>query len=137
LAALRDGAGIQSAECKSSAADQCLHFGNLRYIEIMDIDATLKALSNPHRRLMLDWLRAPREHFPAPLPEHADLPGACATYVYEKSGLSQATVSQYLGQLESAGLIKRTRHGRWTFFSRDEDAVASALDALKATLGVS
>lgn len=103
----------------------------------MDIDTILKVLANPHRRLMLDWLRAPREHFPDPLPEHADLPGACATYIYEKSGLSQATVSQYLGQLESAGLVKRTRHGRWTFFNRDEDAIKDALDALKSTFGVS
>lgn len=101
----------------------------------MYTDEILKALANPHRRLMLDWLRSPREHFPPPLPEHADLPGACATYIFEKSGLAQATASQYLSQLESVGLIIRTRHGRWTFYRRDEAAISCALETLKSALG--
>ena len=101
----------------------------------MQIDLILKALANGHRRQMLEWLRNPRAHFPAPLPEHADLPGACATYIFEKSDLSQATVSQYLHQLEHAGLIKRERHGRWTFFSRNEAAIAEAMNMIRSAVG--
>lgn len=101
----------------------------------MEMDLILKALANPHRRQILEWLRSPRAHFPPPLPEHADLPGACATYIYERSGLSQATVSQYLSLLEHAGLVRKERHGRWTFFSRDEEAIARALSALAVEIG--
>ncbi|MEM9732932.1 MAG: helix-turn-helix domain-containing protein [Pseudomonadota bacterium] len=103
----------------------------------MNIDDTIQALANPHRRLMLAWLKRPREHFPPALPEHAHLPGACSTYIFEKSDLSQGTVSQYLAQLERAGLIVRSRHGKWTFFHRDEAAITKAFGALRSELEVS
>lgn len=101
----------------------------------MNTDEITKALANSHRRLMLKWLKDPRAYFPPALPEHANLPGACASYIYEKSELSQGTVSQYLSQLERAGLIIRSRHGKWTFFHRDEAAIAQALDAIKSDIG--
>ncbi|MGL4320136.1 MAG: ArsR/SmtB family transcription factor [Paracoccaceae bacterium] len=114
-----------------------LQIDKLQYNELMDVDLILKAIANPHRRQMLAWLSKPRAHFPDPLPEHADLPGACVSYIYEKSVLSQATTSQYLHQLEQAGLITRSRHGRWTFFHRNEAAIAQALEALRTQLGAS
>lgn len=101
----------------------------------MNTDEITKALANAHRRQMLKWLKTPRAYFPPALPEHADLPGACASYIYEKSELSQGTVSQYLSQLERAGLIIRTRHGKWTFFHRNEAAIAAAFNAIKADIG--
>lgn len=101
----------------------------------MNIDEITKALANTHRRMMLKWLKEPRRYFPPALPEHAKLPGACASYIYEKSELSQGTVSQYLSQLERAGLIIRSRHGKWTFFHRDEAAIAAAINALRSDIG--
>ncbi len=101
----------------------------------MDVDEITRALANAHRRLMLKWLKEPRTYFPPALPEHEDLPGACASYIYDKSELSQGTVSQYLSQLERAGLIVRARHGKWTFFHRDEAAIAAALNAIKVDIG--
>lgn len=103
----------------------------------MEIDTVLKALANPHRRQMLEWLKNPRAHFPDPLPEHDHLPGVCASYIFEKSTLSQATVSQYLQLLVQAGLVQKSRHGRWTFISRNEAAIAQALQNLTATIGAS
>jgi DNA-binding transcriptional ArsR family regulator len=92
----------------------------------MNEDLILKALGNPHRRKLLEWLAAPRLHFPPPLREHEHLAGACATYIFEKSGLSQPAVTQYLQMLEAAGLLNRERHGRWTFYSRNEGGIALA-----------
>lgn len=103
----------------------------------MDVDEITKALANPHRRLMLRWLKDPRAHFPPALPEHAEIPGACASYIYQKSELSQGTVSQYLTQLERSGLIVCSRHGKWTFFQRDEDAIAKALATIKSDIEAS
>lgn len=101
----------------------------------MQIDLTLKALANDHRRQILFWLKDPAAHFPAPLPEHAHLPGVCTGYLPDKSGLSAPTVSQYLGLLEQAGLVTRHRHGRWVFVTRNEDGIAAALSALEDLIG--
>ena len=103
--------------------------------QIMEVNLVLSALANPHRRQILDWLRAPRRHFPPPLPEHRDLPGVCASHIFEKSELSQPTVSQYLQILERAGLLRRRRHGRWTFYSRDEAGIAQARALIDDLLG--
>lgn len=100
----------------------------------MKIDQVLKVLGNAHRRELLAWLKNPRENFPPALPEHKDLEGACATYIYQKSSLSQATVSQYLNALENVGLLKRERHGQWTFFSRDEAAIKQASQMIEQAL---
>jgi DNA-binding transcriptional ArsR family regulator len=92
----------------------------------MNLSLVLKALENSHRRQLLIWLKDRRLHFPPPLAEHRDLPGVCASYIFEKSQLSQPTVSQYLQVLQRAGLVKSKRHGRWTFFSRDEKGIKEA-----------
>lgn len=53
----------------------------------LDIDAILKALSNPVRREILAWLREPDAHFPdQTLPyDH----GVCAGRIDARCGLSQ------------------------------------------------
>ena len=100
----------------------------------MNIDDIIKVLDNGHRREILSWLKEPRKNFPQPLPEHENLPGACASYIFQKASLSQATVSQYLAALERAGLVTRSRHGQWTFFARNEAAIAQAAEMLSAEL---
>ena len=100
----------------------------------MNIDLIIRTLGNSHRRQMLTWLKNPRANFPPPLEEHENLEGVCGSYIFEKSTLSQATVSQYLSALEAAGLVKRERHGQWTFFRRDEDAITNAALLIKREL---
>lgn len=100
----------------------------------MKLDEILKVLSNKNRREILRWLKHPRQNFPPPLPEHEELEGVCATYIFQKSKLSQATISQYLNALEKAGLVKRDRHGQWTFFSRNEKAIKRANSLINKAL---
>lgn len=95
----------------------------------MDIDKTLSALNNPVRRQILGWLKD-RSNFPPALPEHKDLPGVCVAYIQERAKLSQSTVSTYMRLLKDAGLVQSERHGQWTFYSRDEEAIAAALQLL-------
>lgn len=102
----------------------------------MNIDLILKALANRHRRQILDWLRSPSEHFPPPLAEHRGIPGACASYIFQKSELSQPTVTQYLQLMEQAGLVRRERHGQWTFYSRNEAGIAAAFAIVGEAMGV-
>ena len=96
----------------------------------MDLEKAIAALNNPVRRRILFWLRD-RSNFPPALPEHKDLEGVCVGYIQEKAGLSQSTISNYMGLLKQAGLVISTRHGQWTFFRRDEEAINAFLTALK------
>lgn len=100
----------------------------------MDYTNALSALNNPVRRQILVWLKD-RSNFPPALPEHKDLPGVCVAYIQEKAGLSQSTISNYMGQLKAAGLVIAERHGQWTFYQRDEEAIRTFMEALANEVG--
>jgi DNA-binding transcriptional ArsR family regulator len=99
----------------------------------MNIEEVLAALNNPIRRQIVIWLKD-RSNFPPPLPEHADVKGVCIGYIQEKSGLSQSTISNYMGKLKKAGLVNSERHAQWTFYSRNEDAIQAFVAAVEAEL---
>ena len=73
----------------------------------------------------MEWLKAPADNFPP----HEDLKhfndGVCATYIQVKAQLSQSTISTYLTNMEKCGLLMMTRHGKWSYFKRNEDTVAN------------
>lgn len=94
----------------------------------MDFEKALAALNNPVRRQILSWLKD-RSNFPPALPEHADLDGVCVGYIREKAALSQSTISSYMGMLKDAGLVTSERHGQWTFYQRNEGAIAALTEA--------
>ncbi|RVU34848.1 transcriptional regulator [Hwanghaeella grinnelliae] len=99
----------------------------------MDIDKAISALNNPIRRQILIWLKD-RSNFPPALPEHADLDGVCVAYIQEKAALSQSTISTYMSLLKDAGLVLSARHGQWTFYRRNEEAIAATLKKLSEDL---
>jgi DNA-binding transcriptional ArsR family regulator len=92
----------------------------------MDVDAIHKALANPVRRDILNWLREPQAHF-----SHQAVPldvGVCAGLIDARCGLSQSTVSAHLATLERAGLVTKQRVGQWIFFKRNEETIQAFLD---------
>ena len=100
----------------------------------MDNDKILninKALSNPTRLDILRWLKDPEANFPP----HQELghfdDGVCGQYIQDKSGLSQPTISHYLSGMHKAGLLITTRHGKWTYFKRNEKMIAEYLNSLR------
>jgi len=99
----------------------------------MNVEKTITALNNPTRRNIIRWLKD-RSNFPPALPEHADLEGVCVAYIQEKAGLSQSTISNYMGLLKEAGLVNAERHGQWTFYSRNEEAIQAFLAAVEKEL---
>lgn len=99
----------------------------------MILEKQISALNNPVRRNILEWLKE-RSNFPPALPEHADLEGVCVGYIQEKTGLSQSTISNYMGLLKQAGFVTSERHGQWTFYQRDEDAIRAFMAAFQAEL---
>jgi DNA-binding transcriptional ArsR family regulator len=87
------------------------------------LNDVLKALSNPVRMEILQWLKEPKKHFDQPYAD-ADEVGVCVSIIQEKVGLSQSTVSLYLAALQRAQLVTSRRIGPWTYYKRDEEKIA-------------
>ena len=77
-----------------------------------DVVVALKALSNPARLQVMEWLRDPHSAFAEyePIADRDEF-GVCVTHLAAKSGLAQSTVSTYMAALERAGLVTSTRVG--------------------------
>lgn len=100
-----------------------------------DLAEALKALANPARLQLMQWLREPVESFAEfePIADRETV-GVCVTHLQAKSGLAQSTVSSYMTTLERAGLVTSTRVGKWTHYRRDETRIAETLALLGTTL---
>ncbi len=92
----------------------------------MHLESTLKALANDKRLQILDWLRDPRAHFRPQVDGDLVEDGVCGVLIAEKLGVSQPTASEHLKVLVRAGLLVPKRIRQWTFYRRDEAAIARA-----------
>lgn len=90
----------------------------------MDVIEISKALSNETRLNILKWLKNPVANFPPQggcLDKPVDLKGGvCVSSIQAKAKISQSTVSSYLDMLQRAGLLLSERHGKWTYYRRNE-----------------
>ena len=100
----------------------------------MNIVEISKILSNTTRVQILKWLKDPEGNFPP----HQDIDhfedGVCVGYIQDKTGLSQSTISTYLNAMQNANLVIPTRHGKWTYYRRNEEVIRDYLEALKKEL---
>lgn len=100
----------------------------------MKIENQLKALNNPIRLNILEWLKKPVDNFP---PHESGLSfdiGVCISYIQDKAGISQSATSQYMTILHHAGFVIPTRIGKWTYFRRDEENINQFLNEMNAVL---
>ncbi len=86
----------------------------------MNIIEIFKALANDKRVEILQWLKEPEKHFDTTNENVAIKGGVCVGDIQEKSGLSQSTISQYLAMMQKAELLESVRHGKWTYYRRNE-----------------
>lgn len=97
-----------------------------------------KALSNEVRLDILRWLKDPETYFNKPTAHLAtnlsDKGGICVGDIQEKANLSQSTVSQYLAMLQKVGLLESERHGKWTYYRRNEEKIQELAAYLKGEL---
>ena len=100
----------------------------------MKIVEISKVLSNETRMNILQWLKKPEKNFPP----HHDIDhfddGVCVQYIGDKAGLSQSTISHYLSMMQKVGLIIPTRHGKWTYYKRDEVLIKKYIQFLSKSL---
>ena len=90
----------------------------------------LKALGNDRRLLILEWLKDPVANFPPQVDGDLTVDGVCGVHIAAKLGVSQPTLSEHMRVLTAAGLVIPKRIKQWTFYRRDEAAIA----ALKAAI---
>jgi len=103
-------------------------------MELKQIVEIGKCLSNQTRVEILEWLKDPDANFPA---NHTGIPnkdGVCVGTIQEKAGLSQSTISTYLGNMERCGLLKMIRSGKWSYFSRNEEVIEKFINQLQNKL---
>jgi DNA-binding transcriptional ArsR family regulator len=98
----------------------------------MNIDAIHKALANPVRRDILNWLKEPQSHFAHQ--QHALDIGVCAGLIDARTGLSQSTVSAHLATLQRAELVCSQRVGQWIYYKRNEETIKAFLDHMNQGL---
>jgi ArsR family transcriptional regulator len=109
------------------------HIDILQYVdinELMKIETQIKAINNPTRLKILEWLKRPEDHFP---PHESGLGfdnGVCVAYIQEKTDLSQSATSQYMSILHRAGFVIPTRIGKWTYYKRNEEKITQFMQEL-------
>ena len=94
----------------------------------------LKALANGHRLQILTLLKEPVKNFPPQVDGDLVKDGVCAIFIEEKLGLAQPTTAQHLKALVDSGFLIPKRIKRWTFYRRDERAIAGFLAELKTEI---
>lgn len=89
----------------------------------MNLDLALAALSNAKRLQILEWLKAPRRHFPPQVDGDLVRDGVCGVFIAKKLRVSQPTASEHLRILHQVGLLQAKRIKQWTFYRRDETQI--------------
>ena len=100
----------------------------------METADLLRALANVRRLQILDWLKDPVAHFPPQVDGDLVTDGVCAVFLADKLGVSQPTLSEHMQVLVRAGLVIPKRIKQWTFYRRDEAALAAAKAAIAAAI---
>jgi ArsR family transcriptional regulator len=85
----------------------------------------MAALASPKRLQVLEWLRDPRAHFPPQRDGDLVDDGVCVLFIANKLGVAQPTATAHMQALARAGLVTSIRIGQWTFYKRDEAALAA------------
>jgi DNA-binding transcriptional ArsR family regulator len=94
----------------------------------------IKALDNDRRLQILEWLRDPTEHFRPQVDGDLVKDGVCGVLITEKLGISQPTLSEHMRVLVDSGLVDAKRIKQWTFYKRNERAIAAFKRAIRDAL---
>jgi len=89
----------------------------------MKIETGLRALANPKRLQILEWLKDPERHFPPQVDGDLVQDGVCGLLIARKLRVSQPTASEHLRILSHTGLVRGKRIKKWTFYKRDETRI--------------
>ena len=88
------------------------------------MERLFRALGSENRLRIMEWLKDPPSHFPAQVEGDLVLDGVCGVFIAQKLGVSQPAASEHLKVLVHAGLLRTKRMGQWTYYKRNEKAIA-------------
>lgn len=94
----------------------------------------IKALANERRLQILDWLKDPVANFPPQVDGDLLEDGVCAVLIADKLAITPATLSEHMRVLTQSGLVRAKKIKQWTFYRRDEQAIAAFKTALSSSL---
>jgi ArsR family transcriptional regulator len=89
----------------------------------VDAVEVFRALANPKRLQIMEWLRDPVANFPPQSDGDLVKDGVCVIFIADKLGVAQPTATTHLQALARAGLVRPKRIGQWTFYKRQEAAI--------------
>ena len=92
------------------------------------------ALASQNRLLVIEWLKDPRAHFPPQREGDLVEDGVCVLFIADKLGVAQPTATTHLQALARAGLVTSKRVGQWTYYRRDEPAIAALKQKIEEDL---
>lgn len=100
----------------------------------MNIIEINKVLSHKVRLDILEWLKKPETNFPqlSYVPDFGD--GVCMCHIQAKTGLSQPALSHYLNMMHKIDFLIVSRHGKWTYYKRNESKISEYVQTLARTL---
>lgn len=99
---------------------------------MVDENLIHKALANPFRRDILNWLKTPDKYF---VRGYVDLGcGVPSNAIQSRSGLSQSTVSAHIATMVEAGLLVPTRVSQWMFLARNEEVIRAFAEKIRLHL---
>jgi DNA-binding transcriptional ArsR family regulator len=90
----------------------------------MDLAEVFKVLASSRRMDVLEWLREPRQHFPPQRDGDLVDDGVCVLFIADKLGVSQPAATTHMQALKRAGLVTSKKVGQWTFYKRNDAAIA-------------
>lgn len=96
----------------------------------------VKALANETRIEVLRVLDDPLTHFNQQESANPVVVGVCVHLIAEHFGVSQPTMSRHIELLKRAGFITAKRQQKWTYCSRNEQALADYSEWFKASLNI-
>ncbi|CUH86769.1 Helix-turn-helix domain protein [Phaeobacter sp. CECT 5382] len=100
-----------------------------------DLLPALRAMANPHRVQIMEWLLNPEAHFPPQRDGDLVQDGVCVGFITEKTGLSQPTVTSHMKALESAGLVTSKKIKNWVFYKADREALRQISESFGSAAG--
>ena len=89
-----------------------------------------RALSDPIRVRMLSMMADGRsccDFSASGVPVEEGEEGICVCEFEKAFSMGQSKVSYHMKKLKDAGLIREERHGKWTFYSLDQEAASGLL----------
>jgi len=96
----------------------------------------IKALASENRMQILRLLIEPKTEFGHQESADPETVGVCMNLIADRLGVSQPTISRHIELLRRAGFLTVRKQQKWSYCSRDEEALRDYHQWLAGSLGV-